>query len=215
MYRPVVDQPYHGQDAGKGLSLPYDLANVCNLAIEDYKGYRYLRYETIDTNNCQLNAFIGYNTSIPCQSMPKAYGTSTFRDPKDTDQVHTRTIQYYFLPIVPYSGGVWLMLIVSYCSILFLWILLDSPVPGSNKSETQLAISEYTATISTLLSKGKTVDLFPLIFSCPGIGGEAGEDRTIYVNRCVPSLFTLWRIDRLSGGVVGGLVGLLNWESVR
>lgn len=33
-YRHVVDQPYHGQDAGKGLSLPYDLANVCSLAIE-------------------------------------------------------------------------------------------------------------------------------------------------------------------------------------
>ena len=83
-------------------------------------------------------------------------------------------------------------------------MLLDSPIPGSNKSETQLAICEHTATISTLLSKGKTVDLFPLIFSCPGIGGEAGEageDRTIYVNRCMLSLFALWRIDRLSCGL--------------
>lgn len=33
-YRYVVDQPYRSQDAGKGLSLPYDLANVYSLAIE-------------------------------------------------------------------------------------------------------------------------------------------------------------------------------------
>lgn len=95
---------------------------------------------------------------------------------------------------------------------LFSSILVDITliaIPGSNKSETQLTISEHTASIGALQSKGKTVDLFPLIFSCPGIRSEAGEHRIIYVNRYVLSVyFRCGASIGLSFGVVGGLGGV-------
>lgn len=72
-------------------------------------------------------------------------------------------------------------------------------------------ISMYTASIGALQSKNKTIDLFPLIFS----RSEAGEHRTIYVNRYVLSVyFRCGASIGLSCGVVVVLVGLLDREFV-
>lgn len=91
MYWHVVDQPYHSQDAGKGLSLPYDLATVCSLAIWKV-GNQTLYYRASSVNDSQLNVFTDFNTSNSVPKYVQSISYEYLRDPNDTDQERTCTI---------------------------------------------------------------------------------------------------------------------------